>query len=54
MEGGNVNQVEKNKPQIKELLLTPKEKEVCVRFLDLLIQIDRRENVTKRHDKTNK
>jgi hypothetical protein len=54
MENGKVNQLEKPKPQTKGLVLTPEEKKRLTDFFALLIEIDRRENVTKIYDKPTK
>ena len=54
MENGKVNQLEKPKPQSKGLVLTPEEKKRLTDFFALLIEIDRRENVTKAYDKHTK
>ncbi len=54
MENGKVNQLEKIEPQPKGLVLTPEEKKRLTDFFALLIEIDRRENVTKFYDKPNK
>lgn len=51
MENGKVNQFEKQKPQTKGLVLTPEEKKRLADFFAVLIEIDRRENVTKTYDK---
>jgi hypothetical protein len=51
MENGKVSQLEKTKPQTKGLVLTPEEKKRLTDFFALLIEIDRRENVTKFYDK---
>ena len=51
MENGKVNQLEMAKPQTKGLVLTPEEKKRLTDFFALLIEIDRRENVTKTYDK---
>jgi hypothetical protein len=47
-------QSEQNKPQPKGLVLTPEEKKRLVDFFAVLIEIDRRENVTKTYDKPTK
>jgi len=54
MENGEVNQTEKTKPQTKGLVLTPEEKKRLADFFAVLIEIDRRENVTKFYDKPTK
>ena len=54
MENGKVNLLEKLKPQTKGLVLTPEEKKRLTDFFAVLIEIDRRENVTKTYDKPNK
>lgn len=46
-----VAQLEQNKPQTKGLALTPEEKKRLVDFFAVLIEIDRRVNVTKTYDK---
>ena len=51
MENGKVIQFEKTKPQPKGLVLSPEEKKRLVDFFAVLIEIDRRENVTKTYDK---
>lgn len=51
MENGEVIQLEQMKPQPKGLVLTPEEKKRLVDFFAVLIEIDRRENVTKFYDK---
>jgi hypothetical protein len=51
MENGKVIQLEKTNPQPKGLVLTPEEKKRLTDFFTLLIEIDRRENVTKTYDK---
>lgn len=51
MENGKVIQLEKIETQSKGLVLTPEEKKRLVDFFALLIEIDRRENVTKTYDK---
>lgn len=51
MENGKVIQLEDKKPQPKGLVLTPEEKKRLVDFFAVLIEIDRRENVTKTYDK---
>jgi len=51
MENGKVNQLENIKSQTKGLVLTPEEKKRLADFFALLIEIDRRENVTKTYDK---
>jgi len=51
MENGKVIQFENNKSQPKGLVLTPEEKKRLVDFFTVLIEIDRRENVTKTYDK---
>ena len=51
MENGKVIQLEKAKPQSKGLVLTPEEKKRLADFFAVLIEIDRRENVTKTYDK---
>jgi ATP:corrinoid adenosyltransferase len=45
---------EQNKPQPKGLIFTPEEKKRLTDFFALLIEIDRRENVTKFYDKPTK
>jgi hypothetical protein len=52
MENGKVIQSDNNKSQPKGLVLTPEEKKRLVDFFAVLIEIDRRENITKTHDKT--
>jgi len=44
-------QWEQKKPQPKGLVLTPEEKKRLADFFAVLIEIDRRENVTKTYDK---
>jgi len=51
MENGKVNQLEKPRPNGKGLVLTPEEKKRLTDFFVLLMEIDRRENVTKFYDK---
>jgi len=51
MENGKVIQPEKTTPQQNGLVLTPEEKKRLVDFFAVLIEIDRRENVTKTYDK---
>jgi len=51
MENGKVFQPEERKPQPKGLVLTPEEKKRLVDFFAVLIEIDRRKNVTKFYDK---
>lgn len=51
MENGKVIQLVENKPQPKGLVLTPEEKKRLADFFAVLIEIDRRENVTKTYDK---
>ena len=51
MENGKVIQLVETKPQPKGLILTPEEKKRLVDFFAVLIEIDRRENVTKTYDK---
>lgn len=51
MENGKVIQFEKPKSQTKGLVLTPEEKKRLVDFFAVLVEIDRRENVTKTYDK---
>ena len=51
MENGKVIQLEEAKPQPKGLVLTPEEKKRLVDFFAVLIEIDRRENLTKTYDK---
>jgi len=51
MENGKVIQPEKIKPQSKGLVLTAEEKKRLVDFFAVLIEIDRRENVTKTYGK---
>jgi hypothetical protein len=51
MENGKVIQLEETKPQPKGLVLTPEEKKRLVDFFAVLIEIDRRENLTKTYDK---
>jgi len=51
MENGKVIQLEKTKPQTKGLVLTPEEKKRLTDFFAVLIEIDRRENVTRAYDK---
>ena len=47
-------QLGKTKPQPKGLVLTPEEKKRLTDFFAVLIEIDRRKNVTKTYDKPNK
>jgi hypothetical protein len=54
MENGKVSQLERLKPQNKGLVLTPEEKKRLTDFFVLLIEIDRRKNVTKTYDKPTK
>jgi len=54
MENGKVIQLEKTEPQSKGLVLTPEEKKRLVDFFAVLIEIDRRENVTRTYDKPTK
>jgi len=51
MENGKVIQLEKTKLQTRGLVLTPEEKKRLADFFAVLIEIDRRENVTKTYDK---
>lgn len=52
MENGKVNQFEKTKHRTKELVLTPEEKKRLTDFFAfLIIEIDRRVNVTKFYNK---
>jgi len=51
MENSKVIQPEKTTPQQNGLVLTPEEKKRLVDFFTVLIEIDRRENVTKTYDK---
>jgi hypothetical protein len=51
MENGKVIQLVKTKPQPKGLVFTPDEKKRLADFFAVLIEIDRRENVTKTYDK---
>ncbi len=51
MENGKVIQLVETKPKPKGLVLTPEEKKRLVDFFTVLIEIDRRENVTKFYDK---
>ena len=51
MEAGKVISDELKQPQSKGLVLTPEEKKRLVDFFAVLIEIDRRENVTKTYDK---
>lgn len=51
MENGKVNQFEKSKPKSGGLALTAEEKKRLTDFFALLIEIDRRENVTKTYAK---
>jgi len=51
MENSEVIQLENKKPQSKGLVLTPEEKKRLVDFFAVLIEVDRRENVTKTYDK---
>jgi len=51
MENGKVIQLVETKPQPKGLVLTAEEKKRLVDFFSVLIEIDRRENVTKTYDK---
>jgi hypothetical protein len=50
MENGKVIQLEEIKPQPQGLILTPEEKKRLVDFFAVLIEIDRRENVTNIYD----
>lgn len=54
MKNDKVVQLEKVKPRPKGLVLKPVEKKRLVDFFALLIEIDRRENVTNTYDKTTK
>ena len=54
MENDKVNQLEQIKSQKEGEILTPEEKKRLTDFFALLIEIDRRENVTKYYDKQNK
>jgi len=54
MENSEVIQSVETKPQLKGLVLTPEEKKRLTDFFALLIEIDRRENVTKTYDKPTK
>jgi len=54
MENGKVNRLENIKPQTKGFVLTPEEKKRLTDFFALLIEIDRRENVTKLYGKQTK
>lgn len=47
----SVIETEQKKPQTRGLVLTPEEKKRLVDFFAVLIEIDRRENVTKTYDK---
>jgi len=51
MENGKVIQLVETKSQPKGLVLTPEEKKRLADFFAVLIEIDRRENVTKTYDK---
>ena len=51
MENGKVIQLEETKPQPRGLVLTPEEKKRLVDFFAVLMDIDRRVNVTKTYDK---
>jgi len=51
MENSKVTQLEKTKTQTNGMVLTPEEKKRLVDFFSVLIEIDRRENVTKFYDK---
>jgi len=51
MENGKVIQLEENKPQKQGLVLTLEEKKRLADFFAVLIEIDRRENVTKTYEK---
>ncbi|MCL4353654.1 hypothetical protein M1615_04300 [Patescibacteria group bacterium] len=51
MENGKVIQLEKIKPLKKGFVLTPEEKKRLADFFAVLIEIDRRENVTRTYDK---
>lgn len=51
MENGKVIQLVETKPQPKRLVLMTEEKKRLVDFFAVLIEIDRRENVTKTYDK---
>lgn len=53
MENDKVISLEKANPP-KGLVLTPEEKKRLVDFFAVLIEIDRRENVTKTYDKPTK
>ena len=46
-----VNLAKQNQPQSKGLILTTKDKKKLADFFSILIEIDRRENVTKTYDK---
>lgn len=54
MDISDANAIEQNKPQPKGLVFTPDEKKRLTDFFALLIEIDRRENVTKFYDKPTK
>lgn len=54
MENGKVIQLEKTTPKQNGLVLTPEEKKRLVDFFAVLIEIDRRENVTRTYDKPTK
>ena len=43
--------LDKEKPQQQGLIFTPEEKKRLVDFFAVLIEIDRRENITKFYDK---
>ena len=50
VETASVIQLEQKKPKPKGLVLTPEEKKRLVDFFAVLIEIDRRENVTKTYN----
>jgi len=51
MKTGKAIQFEETKSEPQGLILTPEEKKRLVDFFAVLIEIDRRENVTKFYDK---
>jgi len=51
MENSKVFSDKQKQPQSKGLVLTAEEKKRLVDFFTVLIEIDRRENVTKTYDK---
>ena len=52
MENSKVLQFKNKKYQSKSLILTSEEKKKLVDFFTVLIEIDRRENITKIYDKS--